>query len=900
MPDGLRLDDFLDLDDTAQPKPTTAEPVGPLRRYGAAGLRALGGWVGGAASMVPSPVNTPLGALLGGAGELGAEVLEGGDPDWRRISAEAALAAIPGGKLIKAGLPLTSAIRSGIAAGGGEAMRELASAPEETPYLKRLSPTSIAAHGAFGGALGGVLGKFLGVPEAAHLPETTPTTYEVEPTIRPGGMTISGSSKGPKTVTAGGVRPIKATGPVEPPTTEAAVGPSATPYAAAEPAPYRASARRTVAEEAKAAKAAAKVAEEEAAAQAIAAAKEGRIAQEPAISESVSAPLPGGGRQRMTTRYAVPAEEAEAIAEAPLPKAGQQTFASQADATQAPPNVAEPPVPAPLPRGGQEEQLDLLNPRITPTEDIGQPLPGLQGLFRSPSAVTGRAYRLAQEAAGEPAQAPELAELHKVFAGGTPAELARETRMRTLSPQAEPQLPQAVSEVRTPTAAPEAPGPSVTASPVVDEQALADAAVRAARRGTPMSPENLDELRNLMSERGAVNPMLAARLGLGAVGAATGAAMDPEDRVRGAILGGTAGALAPTAVMKLVEHGAPAEAAAAAAQGSSTPRELASKIWQTLPQVQRFNYLADLHGLAANGVAGPWGAAIMGALEHGLAGNEAGWDALRRLASADFIKEYKNSFGEASQLLAQGQSRWAEGAAPGATEKILAAPGVWMTAGDVAARRILEQAGFPEDLARQITLTSEPWSKLGHQLMDVGRGSPMGQLLFPFKRTPINILEQGTQRIPGLGSIVQQARGTQGLPTDTLPVQAIQQGLGGALGLGAAAVSSQMDPEQERLLRRYAANIAGPYSLPVQLGMAAGQAIRADKPIVSGTVSEYARDIPVPQTNMLVELGKYLSGEGRIPSFMAPKLMRTVLEQAASAGDVDSFLDLSDLPTPRR
>lgn len=346
-------------------------------------------------------------------------------------------------------------------------------------------------------------------------------------------------------------------------------------------------------------------------------------------------------------------------------------------------------------------------------------------------------------------------------------------------------------------------------------------------------------------EAGFASPELLARLGLAGAGAAAGAAYDDEDPVRGALIGGAAGAALPSVAKGLTELGANPPSVGKAIerlQHDGDTYKAAETIAKTLPQYVRFNYLADLIGIPANAGFGPWGSGMFGTLERSLAGDPRAWEAFKEISNPiNFLKELPSSFKEAQSLVGRAEGFALSEASTG-VEKSLAVPGTFLTAGDVAIRRILQRHGFSDDEARIMTMTSEPFTKTGESGAHL-RGLGW-DLAFPFKRTPINIVEQGFLRTPGLGFYMQgigAKRGTRA--ADPFAQQLFQQAMGAGVGLGANQLGQELDPESAKALRRYITNTAGPYGLLAGLGLATGQAQRRGKE-GRQLVNEMARTLP--------------------------------------------------------
>ncbi len=364
-------------------------------------------------------------------------------------------------------------------------------------------------------------------------------------------------------------------------------------------------------------------------------------------------------------------------------------------------------------------------------------------------------------------------------------------------------------------------------------------------------PKTPDPTKGGGGERGEVSTALAAHLGMGIAGAAIGGATDPmDDPLLSAMAGGAVGLSIPTMAKGLMSLGAPGNVVQDAMNdiASRTPdavKRAVTKIGRVLPQMQRANYLADLTGLPANAWFGPYGSGVFGALERAMDGDPRGWAVLKELANPwNFFKEYPSAFAEARDLVGRAEG-FSEAEAVGNLEKKLTWPGTALTGGDVAIRRILTRNGYSDDEARIWTMTGEPFTKSGESLAHLRGFVP--DVTFPFKRTPINIAEQGFLRTPGLGFLMQgigNARGTRA--ADSLAMQAKMQGMGLGVGLGTEQLSEHMTPEQARFARRFVTNSAGPYSLLAGAGMVAGQARRRGQPVAGAMVRGTAQQMPLP------------------------------------------------------
>lgn len=397
-------------------------------------------------------------------------------------------------------------------------------------------------------------------------------------------------------------------------------------------------------------------------------------------------------------------------------------------------------------------------------------------------------------------------------------------------------------------------------------------------------------------QRGASTTAFATRMGLGLGGAAIGGVTDPlDDPILSAMAGGAIGLSIPTMASGLMKLGANPNVVKDAMGDLNLPdgaKRAAAKIGRVLPQWQRANYLADVFGLAANAWAGPYGSGVFGALEKGLAGDPRGWAVLNELKNPwNFFKEYSSGLDEARSLVGRAEGI-SEAEAPTQFEKALTAPGTILTAGDVAVRRILERHGFTPDEARVMTMTAEPFTKSGESFAHLRGFIP--DITFPFKRTPINIAEQGALRTPGLGFLMQgigAARGTR--QADSLGLQLAQQGIGAGIGLGSEQLGENMAPEDAKIARRFITNAAGPYSLLAGMGLAAGQARRAGQPVGETTLKRTAQNLPFPSIEPVTGLIDFLSGKGDVPRGLYP---------AGLKANYDVVKDFFDKPQqfPRR
>ena len=923
-----------------------------LKNFLAGGVRAVSGLVSGIGALsggVTLGMGNLLGAGVAGAGEGAAQMIEEGDVSApfseqgaKRVAVEAALGAVPLGKLFKAGKFLPSALRGGLFSGAGEGMRELAKGEE-------LDPVNIGIAAGTGGAITGGLAKLFGKAQAPKPAASTPAaTGWSEPTAE-ASAAIEARHRLPDDIPVLKPDVKKALEqefgmPQDPWTKVAKVKPAG---------PEQLIKAQELARQ------------EQLAADEIATAKT-RLGTDMEVKEtageSFSRPVPGG-RERLTRTFrqkkaepgdgSEPDVDMDAGPTAPLAKAlgvkkaGKQpkyrTLDEAAQAlllkvpTKAPVSPVEPPilsvspevpsvapiapeavVAPPAVQDDLSKLLDEIHGPEAPADPLGLPsgrgtMPvgavdeadpldawmrrpdappepeaaasPLMGLLKGPADALGRAYNAAN---ADPLANP-LA-VRQLGIGG-----ARAAQEAGIPSKARPVGPEQLRKFLTGRVSQDISEQYGEATPpikTIDELAAAlgrepvtPPVAPVAQQAAEMSPADQEQVKifeeflNRMgklgsNEVGAINPAILARLALGTGGAFVGAAVDPlNDPLASGVVGGVAGFASPsllTAFSKLGINSAQADELVAAEGVKSVAR----KVLEVLPHYQRFSYLASVPGIAANAIAGPWGSAMMGAVEHALVKDPRGSAAMKLLTPTNWFKEFLASYDDAGRLIAEGNTRWTEGApVANQLEAVLAFPGRAMTMGDLASRRILMLAGFTDEEARQITLTSEPFSRLGRSLVNISKSGPIGQLLLPFSRTPVNIGEQGALRTPILGSIVNRMSDNPAPPN----VEAIRQLLGAGVGTAGYAVGANVDPESSRNVRRVVTNLGGQYSLPAGIGFAAGQAVQRGKPAVTGAIQQAGDILPVPTFQPFIEWMKFATGEGKLPQGAVPSAVRPYL-----------------------
>lgn len=877
------------------------------------------------------------GAAISAGGELAAEGLEGSlftqSPlrSLLKIGTAGGIGAIPLASTVRAGRVIPSMARSAAYSGGGELAREVSAG-------EGIDPTRIGTSTAIGGITGGVLGKLLGLgarpdysgPRPAPVrpsgPRPGPAEYEIQPTAQtgPGTAVISGGrltygKEGKPDVLRGGKytadippAPIKGTGaPIT--AIPAAGGAPAGRGAPAYPegwdvTPGTESGRVQKVMRAEQAAAEKRLAEEQ---QQRAIERqiidEGLVPGAPSVSETVG---PGGiPKLASRTSYGVPEE-----ASAPPPKDPVQKILEDLQTKSTPQPVVpvetaaaspiqEPTAPplkspglAPSGRKPRQSKVEKFNKSIsdilgaTPPPSAEAPAPPVvaeaptpapsgpatpANFFKGPVDVAGQNYRAAKAAEGEN---PLAARQAGIALNAEAARAGLPTRGSTnlakfLGEKISPEIG-GVAGAETAPRAPRMINPSGTGS-ARGASFLDDLKAAAQQQAAPAAPvaepdwiarelADIEARKRGGGETGAAS--LRALLGLGgaAVGAPIGAAMsDEENRGKGALagaaLGGAAGFGVPGVVSALRRPGA----------------------LEYIPKWQRSSMLTSSpHSLFANTFAGPWGSGIVMALEKGLSGDSRGWTLLREMLQPaklgqkwlDYLPEAEHSIGRA-----EGTGL---GIQPSFGERVLAAPGTSMTAGDMAIKDAIQRSGFSPEEARRATLTSEPELFAFKKVADFGKGTPKNpadvtkialDMAFPFRRTPANIGEQGSLRFPGLGLLMQSMR----KQPDPVREQIVQQLLNAGIGAGSYGLGTQLDPETARTVRKYVSNLAGPHSAMASAGFAMGQAQREGQDKLSPkTYQEFADMLPLPTHQAIMDWLKFggglVKGELNIPRGMIP------------------------------
>lgn len=308
-------------------------------------------------------------------------------------------------------------------------------------------------------------------------------------------------------------------------------------------------------------------------------------------------------------------------------------------------------------------------------------------------------------------------------------------------------------------------------------------------------------------EGGFISPELAARLGLTLAGGATGAAVDNEDPLRGALLGAGGG---------FALGSAPALGRALKTPGLTT---------NLARNADALRYFSMLSGPAtqAKNIVGNMGAVGVRSLEDALGGKKNAFGPVKELFSSktlqDLVKEFKTP----------QPGRWGQVQGP------LGLPGRAMGAVDAATKDALKRAGMSLEDAREVTFTNTPKSESGKAFVNFIKRAPAARMVVPFSQTATNIVERGIERTPIIGLIAQLA--SEGRLETNFGRQVL-----GAAAVAAGANFGKLPPMLQAVL--------APYSLPYQMGVAGGETASKDKSfedVAMGAWNDGALDlVPAP------------------------------------------------------
>lgn len=403
----------------------------------------------------------------------------------------------------------------------------------------------------------------------------------------------------------------------------------------------------------------------------------------------------------------------------------------------------------------------------------------------------------------------------------------------------------------------------------------------------------------LKDQKGAAGIGAVIRIGSGLAGGAIGATQTPDDPIKGAIIGGAAGLVAPSLIK------------AAIAQVGRNPQSvdkadmdvLANKVrnWmkaagELIPEIQRANLLANAVNLPINTVVGPFGSTLMNAIEQTLLGDERGPKLIKELFNPKkYGKElFKAAFDEAKLRIADPATR-TEGqvskAGPEWLRKVTSVPAELLTAGDTVAKNFVTDAGFSAEQAKDFTMTNEPKTGISQAIGNFKRGavtkggkkSVVAQMMLPFWKTAANQMERSAERTPILGFLAQKAKDVP----DTIKHQILQQVGGGVVEYGAFQLGKEFadaDPTDPRLraIRKGLNEFFGPYgtgvSVAFTMGMSYGKHGDMLKAVGSGVGRLATGDVPLPTPQPLTDVFTkakhfYDTGDIKLPGGVIPQFL---------------------------
>jgi len=403
--------------------------------------------------------------------------------------------------------------------------------------------------------------------------------------------------------------------------------------------------------------------------------------------------------------------------------------------------------------------------------------------------------------------------------------------------------------------------------------------------------------KKITDEKGIISSELITQLGLSAAGAAAGAATTPDDPLYGAIIGGSVGLYGPAIFRNMYRYRNSMPKGKARDQAEKSlgqwTKDRVSGIVHLLPDYYRASYLAKFPNLPLNAWAGPYGAATMGAVEAAMSGDKRGLKALKLLYTNP-IKNTKDYFGDSmkeargrvTDSMERGDIADVEALGHGWKKEIITAPATAMTAGDIAARKILMKAGFTELEARALTLTSEPHSGIAKSIGSFrkakgakGTVSIAAKMMLPFYRTASNQIEQSALRLFGNG-----LREHWNQAPVSVRQRAAELGISTAVGVGSFALGASVPPESAPLVLKAINNFFGPYGATASAAFLIGASYQKSDELGDAVKKGLWRYVqtgaPLPTADVAQEWinfagdtfsGKFSPPYGTIPSPLSSK-----------------------------
>ena len=343
-------------------------------------------------------------------------------------------------------------------------------------------------------------------------------------------------------------------------------------------------------------------------------------------------------------------------------------------------------------------------------------------------------------------------------------------------------------------------------------------------------------LEKLADPKGAASPTLVQQLGGAAAGAAVGATQgdDTDDRVVNALLGAGLGATAVPLIAKLATTGL------TRTPGSITPKEVQDTLYGSI---------LSSPTSVAKAYLGALGGTVSAAIEKAAAGDaSSSARILRTLMSPQSVTTFVNALRNPQATSGMAAD------APTVIGRIFGA-------GDAVARRAMAAGGIGADEAARFTLSGMPTTPLAQDVLrTMNKYFELRLVTTLFPRVGMQIVERGLERTPaGLVGLTGLNEGATGA------MKVARAGLGTAAGIASYAYSDQV-PDWAK---PYVAAVSGVYSLPVGIGLAAGEAAERGKDIegqAAAGVQAFANNLPFPQYGPTESIMQFATGSSLIPN----------------------------------
>ena len=310
-------------------------------------------------------------------------------------------------------------------------------------------------------------------------------------------------------------------------------------------------------------------------------------------------------------------------------------------------------------------------------------------------------------------------------------------------------------------------------------------------------------------------------------------------------------------------------------------------IGRIIPHLGRWSLLMSWTGLVPNAVVGPWALGIFNAIAKSAGGDRRAASALRELLNPVAVgKSMLSARGEALELIRRVEShersefKTALAGAPAWIRDMEEFPAYAMTTGDVGIRNIIKRHGYSDIEARDMTATGEPYLPGLKGIVDFRRAksSALMEFLLPFVRTPANLAELAALSVPYFGSIAAKIRTEHGAPVMPVGERAARQIMGTMMVLAGYVAGLGISDDSMRQFRKYLTNAAGPFSMLMSFGIAAGQSHQRGQSIMSpGMAFEIESSLPLPTMEPIGDIVSFAAGSPRLPGII-PGVIREPIQ----------------------